>query len=223
MPCLSVSGNTLWESSRVHSGFSPSIQSPGWLQQSGMWQRSRWVWDALISRDVLWDAQDQTSSPDSWIFKRKHKLLWLMMKQKLHFAFGKMQNRAAAPSARCLPSSKSQGSFSCCHSRVRARTGFPWHTSQCFAVLFLLLPYRPRRPPGSLGLQIPHIHPQPSLYPREWDNKSPGHLMCCLHRTKHLLSRDKGVARGKLGDAKVSPKCRFAHASSEPWDARGCW
>lgn len=206
MPCLSVSGNTLWESSRVHSGFSPSIHSPGWLQQSGMWQRSRWVWDALISRDVLWDSQDQTSSPDSWIFKRKHKLLWLMMKQKLHFAFGKMQNGAAAPSARCLPSSKSQGSFSCCHSRVRARTGFPWHTSQCFAVLFLLLPHRTRRPPGSLGLQIPHIHPQPSLYPREWDNKSPRapHVLLAWNKTSPLRGQRGGT--GQIRRCQSVPK-----------------
>lgn len=38
-----------------------SFQSPGWLQQGGMWQS--WVWDALISRDVHWGYSEPNFQP----------------------------------------------------------------------------------------------------------------------------------------------------------------
>lgn len=122
----------------------------GGSSRVGMWQRSWWVWGALISRDVLWDAQDQTFSPNSWVLKRKHKLLWLMMKQKLHFAFGPSKPNSST-FHRVFALIQIPREFQLLPLQDQSSDGIPLAHIQCFVVVFLL-PYRPQRALGSLGL-----------------------------------------------------------------------
>lgn len=179
-------------------------QFPVGLQRGGTWQRSRWVWDAQMSRGMLQDAQSQTKS---FISKRKHKLLWLQVNQSVHFALGPSK---PSNSTFCRVSAFIQfprGAFRqelprprhadprCRRSGITARIRSILHSARCFVVLFLLLPYRPQRHPCSLGQQTLHVHPQPTLYPpgtttgpEGWDNESPraSHVLLARNKTSPL-------------------------------------
>ena len=151
-------------------------------------------------------------------------------------------NRAMAPSARRSPSSNFQGvrfGRSCrghatpTHAAAvrRSRLGCDSFCTQ-LGVLSSCFFSSHADPEGTRvpwGCKPHASTPSPQRTPRErlpapgdGITSPPVHRTCCLHKTKHLLSRDKGAARGKLKGAKVPQKRWFALAASVPWDVQGC-
>lgn len=151
-------------------------------------------------------------------------------------------NPATAPSAGCLPSSNFQGVHfgrSCrghatpTHAAAvqGSRLGYDPSCTQLGVLLSCFFfshtdPKGIHAPWGSkpyASTPSPHRTPreQPPV-PRDGIMSPPVHRTCCSHGTKHLLSQDKGVARGKLRDAKVPEKRWFALDASVPWDMQGC-
>lgn len=240
---LEVQPAAVWGTGYTQN-FPLPIQILAWWQWDGTWQRSRWVWDAPLTRGLSWDAQGQTTdqdfSPKSLRFKRKHKFSWLRVKQG-SFCSWRQQTKLTAPSARCCLHPVFHGALRqepprpCCAEPGSRRAQPPlgcdsFRTRLRVCCLVSSPPMQTPKAPGLLGAANP-TPPHPTrivppgerlLAPRDGITSPPARRTCSLHVTKHLLSRDKGVARGKLRDAKVPQKSWFALTASVPWDVQGC-